>query len=277
MTNFRTSAAVLAFSALLSACGGSGADDNQQITQVKVKGLAYSRQAVIQVAGIDLRANMTAVSGACENPVFNAAQSVPSLAILNCNVTATGEHSITITGSTGKILYTGTLTVPQPQVTMFTSLGSFVLELNPAAARASVNNFLVYANIGFYTNTLFHRVIPGFVAQAGGFTTGLVAKPGLRAPIVLESNKGLSNTRGSLAMARQADPNSANSQFYINLQDNLSLDYKSPDSPGYAVFGKVVQGMDVIDKIATVATTTINGFTSVPTSDVTIQFAQQTQ
>ena len=106
--------------------------------------------------------------------------------------------------------------MPNPQVGIVTSLGSIVLELDPVAAPITVNIFLNYANSGFYRNTLFHRVITGFMIQGGGYTTGLVKKDGLKDPIVLESNNGLTNLRGTVAMARTNDPNSATSEFFIN-------------------------------------------------------------
>ena len=278
MTYFKmTTAALLATSTLLSACGGGGSstEDNQQITSVTVRALAYRQQAVLFVSGAYLRVDMTAVTGACKDPVFNMTQSAPQLAVLNCTVTATGEQPLTITGTNGKVLYTGTVTVPQPQIELVTSQGNLVIELNPAAAPVSVNNFLTYANGGFYNNTLFHRVIAGFVVQGGGYTKGLVKKADQLAPIVLESNNGLFNTRGTLAMARTNIPNSATSEFYVNLVDNRSLDYQSAASPGYAVFGKVVNGLDVIDKIGALQTASVNGFANVPTTDVTLQLAVQ--
>ena len=216
-----TTAVLLATSTLLSACGGGGSstEDNQQITSVTVRALAYSRQAVLFVSGTYLRADMTAVTGACKDPVFNMMQSTPQLAVLNCTVTATGEQPLSITGTNGKVLYTGTVTVPQPQIELVTSQGSLVLELNPAAAPVSVNNFLTYANGGFYNNTLFHRVIAGFVVQGGGYTKGLVKKADQLAPIVLESNNGLLNTRGTLAMARTSVPNSEVAEFFVHQID----------------------------------------------------------
>ena len=277
MTHLKITTALLAISAALSACGGGGSstEDNQQITSVTVRALAYSRQAVLFVSGTYLRADMTAATGVCKDPVFNMTQSTPQLAVLNCTVTATGEQPLSITGTNGRVLYTGTVTVPQPQVELVTSQGNVVLELNPAAAPVSVNNFLSYTSSGFYTNTLFHRVIAGFVVQGGGYTQGLVKKTGQLAPIVLESNNGLSNTRGTLAMARTNVPNSATSEFYVNLVDNRSLDYQSAANPGYAVFGKVVNGLDVIDKIAALPTASANGFADVPITDVTLQLALQ--
>jgi peptidyl-prolyl cis-trans isomerase A (cyclophilin A) len=121
-----------------------------------------------------------------------------------------------IKNEAGVVVNTTSLTVPNPQVGIVTSLGSIVLELDPVAAPITVNNFLNYANSGFYRNTLFHRVITGFMIQGGGYTTGLVKKYGLKDPIVLESNNGLTNLRGTVAMARTNDPNSATSEFFIN-------------------------------------------------------------
>lgn len=268
---------LVALAVTLSACGGGSDADNQQVTAVQVRALAYSQLATINVAGVYLRSGMTATSGACRDPVFNVAKSTPELAVLNCTIAVTGVHSLTISGTNGKLLYTGNITVPQPQVNVTTSQGSFIMELNPAAAPLSVNNFLTYSSSGYYNGTLFHRVIPGFVAQGGGYTRGLIKKPGQLGPIALESNNGLLNTRSTLAMARTNAPNSATSEFFINLVDNLSLDYQSTTSPGYAVFGKVVSGMDIIDKIAALPTALSAGFQDVPTTDITIQLVLQIQ
>ena len=162
--------------------------------------------------------------------------------------------------------------VPVPRINQ----GAFAL-LNPGTAPITVKNFLSYVKSGYYSNTLFHRVIPGFVAQAGGYTTGMVRKPGQLEPIELESNKGLSNVRGTLAMARTNVANSATSEFFINVVDNLFLNYKDPTNPGYAVFGTVVQGMDVVDAIAAEPTAVVNGFADVPLTDVTISMALQSK
>ena len=144
-------------------------------------------------------------------------------------------------------------------VDMETTLGSIAFELDAEAAPVTVENFLAYVDAGFYDGqdgageTIFHRVIAGFVVQGGGYTASGTLKDTLPA-IVLESDNGLSNVRGTLAMARTGDPDSATSQFYVNLVDNTGLDYQSPSSPGYAVFGEVVAGLDVIDDIAAVTT-----------------------
>ena len=277
MTLLKTLFTLAASTALLAACGGGGSstEDNQQITSVTVRALSYSRQAVLLVSGVYLRDSMAAATGICKDPVFNMTQSTPQLAVLNCAVTATGEQPLVITGTNGKLLYSGSLTVPLPQVDLVTSQGSVLVELDPAAAPLTVTNFLTYVNSGYYDNTLFHRVIPSFVVQGGGYLPGLIRKAGQRPPIVLESNKGLSNARGTLAMARTTVPDSATSEFFINLVDNPTLDYLSPASPGYAVFGKVLSGLEVIDAVATQPTTLSSGFRDVPVTDVILQVAQQ--
>jgi len=156
------------------------------------------------------------------------------------------------------------------KVNVTTSLGDIVVELNAAKAPKTVDNFLQYVRAGQYDGTVFHRVIENFMIQGGGFSPELKEKP-TRAPIPLESRNGLSNSRGTLAMARTSDPNSATAQFFINLQDNTFLDAaKSPDGNGYAVFGKVVSGMDVVDRIRAVQTGNRGPYQNVPLQPVTI-------
>ena len=154
------------------------------------------------------------------------------------------------------------------RVRVETSLGSFVIELNRELAPVSVANFLQYAADHHYDGTIFHRSIPGFVVQGGGLRPDLTEKP-TGAPIVNESANGLSNGRGSIAMARTEDPDSATSQFYINLADNPVLD-ATAEGPGYAVFGQVVEGLDVIDQIAAIPTASVGAFDDVPTVTVRI-------
>ena len=195
--------------------------------------------------------------------------------VLNCTVSKTGNFVLTIKSAEGQVLNTTSISVPKPQVMLITSLGTVTLELEPEIAPISVNNFLSYVGKSYYSNTLFHRVIPGFVVQGGGYTTGLVKKPGQLSPIVLESNKGLLNVRGSLAMARTNVFNSATSEFFVNLVDNTFLDYRNAANPGYAVFGRVLQGMDVVDLIATKPTGVLNGFSDVPLEEVLVNLAVQ--
>ncbi len=154
-----------------------------------------------------------------------------------------------------------------------TSLGDMTIELYPDKAPKSVENFLAYVKSGFYDGTLFHRVIDNFMVQGGGFTKDLRQKP-TRAAIPIESKNGLSNLRGTVAMARTADPNSATAQFFINVVDNPRLDYASDASPGYTVFGKVVSGLEVVDKMKAVPTGPQGPFRSdVPTTPIVIEKA----
>ncbi|OYV75559.1 MAG: cyclophilin [Chromatiales bacterium 21-64-14] len=149
------------------------------------------------------------------------------------------------------------------RVTFDTSAGRFVVELFPGKAPKTVANFLRYVHEGFYDGTIFHRVIPGFVIQGGGYTEHFQQKA-THAPIPNEAANGLKNLRGTIAMARTSDPNSATSQFYINLGDNLALDHHAdtPAGAGYTVFGRVVEGMDVVDRIAQVPTGAVGPFPS---------------
>jgi cyclophilin family peptidyl-prolyl cis-trans isomerase len=160
-----------------------------------------------------------------------------------------------------------------PQVMLETSKGTIVIELDQAKAPVTVSNFLGYVKSGFYDGTVFHRVIPNFMIQGGGFTANMQQKP-TREAIVNESANGLLNKRGTIAMARTPDPNSATAQFFVNLQDNSFLDKaKAQDGYGYCVFGKVVKGMSVVDAIAGVKTGTVGGFQDVPTEAVVIKKA----
>ncbi|MFL2732143.1 MAG: peptidylprolyl isomerase [Gammaproteobacteria bacterium] len=152
-------------------------------------------------------------------------------------------------------------------LTITTSLGSFDIELYQKEAPITANNFVEYVEQNFYENTLFHRVIPGFVIQGGGFEIGMSAKE-TNPPIKNEADNGLKNDKYTLSMARTQDLDSATSQFFINLVDNKSLDY--PSMGGYAVFGKVISGEEVIDEIASVRTTNVGPYQDVPVEDVYI-------
>ncbi|MBI5717436.1 MAG: peptidyl-prolyl cis-trans isomerase [Burkholderiales bacterium] len=161
----------------------------------------------------------------------------------------------------------------QQKVRLATSEGDIVLELDREKAPKTVDNFLGYVKAGHYDGTIFHRVIPTFMIQGGGMKPDMSEKKTL-APIPLESRNGLSNVRGSVAMARTMDPNSASAQFFINVADNVFLDQPNArDGNGYAVFGKVVAGMDVVDKIRGVATQSAGPHQNVPVKPVLIRKA----
>jgi peptidyl-prolyl cis-trans isomerase B (cyclophilin B) len=154
-----------------------------------------------------------------------------------------------------------------------TNQGAIELELDAEKAPVTVENFLTYAREGFYDGTLFHRVINGFMIQGGGMLPGMIDKRGEHDPIKNEADNGLKNDRGTIAMARTMDPHSASSQFFINVADNAFLNFRAPtrDGWGYCVFGKVTKGMDVVDKIKGVATTTRGSHQDVPVDDVIIE------
>jgi peptidyl-prolyl cis-trans isomerase B (cyclophilin B) len=164
-----------------------------------------------------------------------------------------------------------------PVVTLSTNKGDIVIELFEEEATQSVRNFLYYVNSGYYTDTIFHRVIPDFMIQGGGFTKSMQKKPGLADTIENEADNGLKNERGTLAMARTQDPHSATSQFFINTKDNDFLDFKSKNKSGwgYAVFGRVIQGMDIVEAIENSKTTTKSGYRDVPEQAVIMESVSQ--
>ena len=156
-------------------------------------------------------------------------------------------------------------------VTLETSLGNIVIELNEEKAPETVKNFLTYVNDGFFDGTIFHRVIPNFMIQGGGFMPGMVQKR-TEDPVKNEADNGLPNDRGSIAMARTNDPQSATAQFFINHNDNVFLNHTAPTASGwgYCVFGKVTDGMDTVDAIAAVKTANDSGHGDVPVETITI-------
>lgn len=166
---------------------------------------------------------------------------------------------------------TQALAAGNPEVVLKTSRGNITIELYPDKAPVTVKNFLEYVDSGFYDGTIFHRVIPNFMIQGGGFTPALKEKP-THAPIVNESKNWLHNERGTIAMARTSDPDSAGSQFFINLRMNTSLDYM-PGHPGYTVFGKVVNGMATVEDIALQPTTQKGQMENVPVKPIIIERA----
>jgi len=172
------------------------------------------------------------------------------------------------------LMVAGTVWAASPRVKLETSMGVIVLELAPHRAPKTVDNFLQYVKDGFYDGTIFHRVIKGFMIQGGGLTEVMEEKP-TRAPIPNEADNGLKNRRGSIAMARTGDPHSATAQFYINTVDNRPLDFrdKTVQGWGYCVFGRVVQGMDVVDAIEAVDTGRRAGYQDVPREIVVIRKA----
>lgn len=268
---------VFVLSALLAGCGSTiGPDSTPMVTDIQVINLRYGQTASILFMGDNMNLGMTANVPKCLNQELISG-STPSVEGLTCTVKTTGPLTVEAKNVAGEVLFSKTFTVPLPEVTLTTTRGTIVAELDPVAAPATVDNLLSYVSAGFYTNTLFHRVISGFVIQGGWMVPGPSPQQGAKASIALESNNGLSNVRGTMAMARTTETNSASSQFYFNLVDNISLDYRDAANPGYAVFGKIVQGLDVMDAIGAVPTTTTLGLPNFPVTDVVVQAMKQTK
>lgn len=288
----------------LTGCGGGGSSNSATplptatITDVQAtSSLAYYHYATFTVNGQNLSSSggvtLSDRSGKCQGAPTLLAGNTETSAQFKCALLGSGNLVFDVKDVNGSLLFsTPTFTVPEPKVRIATSKGNIDLQLNPTAAPITVQNFFGYvygtaASPNFYANTIFHRVISNFMIQGGGFTTGVtgpVQKAPLFNPITLESNNGLKNLRGTIAMARTNVANSATSQFFINHINNTSLDYTSAVTTpnGYAVFGTILAGdtasFATLDAIAAVATqTTANGYANVPVTDVTITSVTQTQ
>lgn len=268
---------------LLSACGGGDPTSvvptptptpSVAVTDIQPDRLSYGQKTIFKVTGAGLDQNVSVSVSKCTGLTL-VATGTAAEKLVTCTVSGTAALSIEVKDSAGAVLLSKVFTVPEPQVTLTTTMGTLVVELNPTVAPVTVNNYLQYVRDGFYNNTVFHRVIAGFVAQGGWATPAGTVQAGQRAAIVLESNKGLGNVRGSLGMARASAADSATSQFYFNLINNPGLDYASATNPGYAVFGKVVQGLAVMDAIGSVPTTTKYGLPDFPVTDIVVQTAVQ--
>jgi cyclophilin family peptidyl-prolyl cis-trans isomerase len=248
-------------------------------SSISANTLSYGQAATFIIDGAQLGQGLAYTVSGCEQALLN-----PAASAFRQTFTCRPGPALSVTAKVlqgNNEVLSQTFTVPKPQVTMSTTMGTIVVELEPAKVRNTVDNFLAYVNTKFYDGTIFHRVVRNFVAQGGGFTgvaaTTLTSKTGLRPPIVLETNKGLSNLRGTIAMARTSLPDSATSQFYFNTVNNTFLDYASSTSPGYAVFGSVVSGLSVIDTMNGVATRSVGGFADVPVTDVVLITALRTR
>ena len=249
------------------------------VSDIEPDRLRYSQKSVFRISGVGLDKDITVSVSKCAGLAL-VDVGTDSEKSVSCTVSATGTLSFEAKDAAGLVLMAKTFTVAEPQVTLVTSLGTMVVEINPTAAPLSAINFLQYVNDGFYANTVFHRVVAGSafaVAQGGWLAPGGIVQSGVRAAIALESNKGLSNLRGTIGMARTSVFNSATSQFYFNVADNRGFDYLNDANPGYAVFGKIVQGLSVMDAIGTVATSTRYGVADFPATDVVVQSMTQSQ
>lgn len=260
------------------------------VNAVSFGALRYGQTALITVTGRNLDAPMTLASPGCTGMTRSTVApnvSTATTAYYTCTLGAVGAQTLTVRRSyDSAVLRSEPYSVPVPQVTLTLNnggslSGQIVVTLAPDKTPVTVNNFLAYVNSGFYNGTIFHRIVKDFVVQGGGFTgvsgSTLTAQTGLRAPIVLESNRGLSNRRGTIAMARTNAADSATSQFFFNTVDNTGLDYSSATSPGYAVFGSISAGIELVDAMNLVATRTVGSNTNVPSVDIVVTKAEQTR
>ena len=284
-TSFLSAAAVLSLSALLQACGGGGTATpvsnaaTATVTGLSQDRLSYGRLSTFTATGTNLSTGVAFNATGCDGLAMVAGGSATQQ-VFTCTPNKALSVRVGATAS-GSEFYNSTQAVPKPRVTLTTSMGVAVVELEPAVVAITVDNFLAYVKSGFYNGTIFHRVIKDFMNQGGGFTAvaggTLTPQANVRAPIVLETNKGLNNVKYSIAMARTSASDSATAQFFVNAVTNTFLDYASAASPGYAVFGNIVSGQTVIDAMNAVATRTVGAFADVPATDIVLQKAEQTQ
>lgn len=283
VTNLRPWAALIGLPILLAACGGGSGDTT--VSNIIANSAAYGQTMTVSVSGSgldrdDLR--LSIAGAACTNPLRTGA-TLEYQATFSCAVEGVGSLTATIEDGDGVRRYGQVqLTIPVPQVTMTvaqgTRSGSLVIELDPEAAPITALNFMRYVNGNFYNQTIFHRVLPGQIAQGGQYLADKSLRETNLAPIELESNNGLKNLRGTIAMARTAIPDSATAQFYLNLSDNPGFDYVDDTQPGYAVFGRVVSGLEVADEIGKVETYAYSAqLPALPRQDVLIRLAFQSR
>jgi len=281
-------AALLAI--LLAACGGGGGGGTDAApNQAPVAAAALSGEAVLQATTSfnttgtgDPDGTITGRSwaygdgqtGSEDSHVYTAAGSYTAVYTVTDNRGATNAKTVPVTVS--KCSAAGTEAArlsPHATVCVRTSRGEMVFEVYTGTTPVTAANFLAYVGDSFYNGTLIHRVVPGFVIQGGGYTTGLVERTPTRPPIALENRTGLKNWQYTLAMARTSVPASATSQFFINLVDNPGLDYSAATGGenGYAVFGQVISGTEVVDQTGAVPTATLGGLQNVPSTEIIIR------
>ena len=265
------------FALVLSGCGGGSSTSSLAVSDIQVNQLKYGQLSQFTLTGNFSDNEINVSTKNCKGLALVAGGTTTSKSV-TCTISSAGTGVVILEAklADGTVLKSVSFDVPNPQVSLITNLGSMVVELNPTATPLSTDNFLQYVNSKFYDNTIIHRIVTTgiFVAQGGWLSPAPAVQSGEKAAIALEVNKGLSNLKGTIAMARNAELNSATSQFYFNLADNVALDTAGG---GYAVFGKVVSGMEVLDALANVKTTTAYGLSDFPATSVTVLSAAQTK
>jgi peptidyl-prolyl cis-trans isomerase A (cyclophilin A) len=258
---------VAALSVAAVSCGGG-----LPSTNISADRWMFAKLTTVTVEGPNLDKGISLVAPKCTG-IAEVAGGTESLRTFTCTPTAIGPITLMVIGGNVQ-LRAITLDVPSPEVTMVTSLGDIVLKLDATAAPLTVTNFLQYVNADFYHGLIFHRVIADFMIQGGGYDASLVSPP-TRDPIKLELPNGLSNLRGTIAMARTGVSNSATSQFFINAVDNIALD---TEGGGYVVFGTVLKGMETVDAIGATPTAAAGAaFANLPITPVVISSVVQSR
>jgi len=260
---------------VLSACGGSSSAPSVMVSDIQANQLKYGQATQFTITGYSLDKDVNISTQNCKGLSLVSGGTSSSESI-RCKISAVGLGAVTVVAklADGTVLKSTSFDVPNPQVSMVTNVGNMVVELNPTSAPLTSDNFLQYVNSNFYDNTIIHRIVTDgiFVAQGGWLSPTPAVQPGQKSAIALEVNKGLSNVKGTIAMARSYELNSATSQFYFNLADNVALD---TSNGGYAVFGKIISGIEVLDAMLNVKTTTAYGLADFPASSVIVLSATQ--
>ena len=276
-------AALMTTVVTLAACGGGSSGGGSSVSNMTATDTVYGRTMTITVfgAGLDSPDLQLGVFGPCSDGARTALR-LEYQAVFTCLVDGVGTITSVIQNAQSTELARLRVNIPVPQVSITVAQGgrsrTFVVELDPAAAPVTSLNFIRYVNARFYRDTIFHRVLANRLVQGGQYDAELSLRPALFDPIKLESDNGLKNLRGAIAMARTQAPNSATAQFYINVSDNPAFDRQGADLPGYAVFGKVVSGIDVVDEIAAVPVVTVsNEFPALPLKNVIMTLVVQTR
>lgn len=282
-TFIRTRVLPLLAAITLAACGGGGEGDASAVTNISAANMRLTSTGAISASGRNLSSASMRVEGACTN-LTRVASSTDDLLQYTCDVQALGAVRIYVVNASGQDIGDVTAEVLQPRVSVSTSKGNFVIDLDAALAPKTVLNFLAYVKAGFYTNTLIDTARPGRGIMGGAFTldanTGaLTAKTTSRQPIELESANGLKHVRGAVGMFRTLAANSATFRWFVDAGDNADLNYVDANNPGYVVFGHVSAGLDVVDGIAAVDVRPdlVLGLTDVPVTAVRILSILQTR
>ncbi|MFZ6861302.1 peptidylprolyl isomerase [Undibacterium sp. Ji67W] len=281
----------LASLVFLSGCGGSKSSGNTTLATVSSVSISptlntsptvvgYRQTITMVVNGQNLQQGITITNPGC-NTLTESAGGSNTTRTFTCKIIRVGPFDMVITDAANNRLYFASMSAPlaaRPQVTLATTMGNIVVELNPGAAPISVDNFLNYVESGFYSNTIFHRADKQ-VIQAGGYTPSLTAVTPTYSAITLESTlaTGLSNTQGTIGMASTSAANSATSQFYFNVVDNSAIFNATTSSGGYAVFGTIVSGLNVMTAIDSVPTSAQGSLPTVPVTPIIITSATRTQ